>query len=124
MPLYKQDPNNTKTQIPDIQGDNRYDQITSPTVFTKTKTPSYIIVTSDVTSGIGFHFNPTEFDSSATAESGGTTLYSGSAGYDAFAHGTLKAGQYNLHPIAVSGSAADVAKITFVYKSGLASGGF
>ena len=71
----------------------------------------------------GLHFNPTTFEASATAEKpGDTTIYSGSAGYDSF--NTLKAGTYNLHPIALSGSAADVAKVTFVYKSGLATGGF
>ena len=58
----------------------------------------------------------------AAAEGGGLTTYSGSTGYDEF--NTLKAGQYNFHPIAVSGSAVDVAKIKFVYKSGLATGGF
>tara|TARA_X000001382_G_scaffold112782_1_gene90209 strand:- start:247 stop:624 length:378 start_codon:yes stop_codon:yes gene_type:complete len=125
MPLYKQDPNNSKKQIPDIQGDNRHDQISSPTVFTLTKTPSYVIVTDDITSGIGFFFNSSnQFSASAAAEGGGLTTYSGSAGYDEFAHGTLKAGQYNLHPSAVSGSATDAAKIKFVYKSGLATGGF
>ena len=122
MPLYKQDPNDSTKQVPDIQGDNRHDQISSLTRFVKTKSPNFIIVNSDISAGLGFHFNPTEFSSSAAAEGGGLTTYSGSTGYDEF--NTLKAGQYNFHPIAVSGSAADVAKIKFVYKSGLATGGF
>ena len=37
----------------------------------------------------------------------------------------LSAGtKLNIHPTAWSGSAADAGKITFVYKSGLATGGF
>ena len=122
MPLYKQDPNDSKKQVPDGQGDNRHDQISSATAFTKTKTPNYIIVNTTISNGLGFHFNPTEFATSATSEGTSDNVYSGSTGYDKF--DGLVAGQYNFHPIAVSGSAADVAKIKFVYKSGLATGGF
>tara|TARA_A100001515_G_scaffold71520_1_gene56899 strand:+ start:40 stop:402 length:363 start_codon:yes stop_codon:yes gene_type:complete len=103
--------------------DNAYDSLKSPAAFTSIKSPNYIIVTADISADLGLHFNPNTFSVSATAEKpGDTTIYSGSAGYDEF--NTLKAGQYNLHPIAVSGSAADVAKIKFVYKSGLSTGGF
>ena len=35
----------------------------------------------------------------------------------------LAAGQYHLNPIAVSGSADDVAKIKFIYKGGLDGSG-
>ena len=67
-------------------------------------------------------FDKTAFSASAAVEWPNDTIYSGSAGYDQF--DGIKSGQYNISPIAVSGSAADVAKIKFVYKSGLATGGF
>ena len=120
MPLYKQDPNDSTKQVPNIQGDNRHDRAKTPTAFTLTKSPNYIVVKEDVAAGLGLHFNPTTFSSSAAAEGGPT--YSSSAGYGEF--NKLPKGVYNLHPIAVSGSADDVAHITFVYKSGLATGGF
>ena len=123
MPLYKKDPNNSSKQVPNIQGDNRHDRISSPTRFVKTKSPNFIIVNGDISDGLGFHFNPTQFSSSAVAENpGNATIYSSSAGYNEF--NSLKTGTYNFHPIAVSGSANDVAKIRFIYKSGLATGGF
>ena len=111
---------NGKKQTSGELPDNAYDSIKSPVAFTSIKSPNYIIVTADISADLGLHFNPNTFSTSADAEGGPT--YSGSAGYDEF--NTLKAGQYNLHPIAVSGSAADVAKIKFVYKSGLSTGGF
>ena len=122
MPLYKQDPNDSTKQVPNIQGDNRHDRAKTPTAFTLTKSPNYIVVKEDVAAGFGLFFNPTTFSSSAAAEGGGLTTYSGSAGYGEF--NKLSKGTYNLHPIAVSGSAADVEHITFVYKSSLSTGGF
>ena len=41
MPLYKADPNNTGSQIPDIQGENRFDNLVNPNRVTFTKTPNY-----------------------------------------------------------------------------------
>ena len=121
--LYKPRTGDNTKQEPAALSENAYDRIKTPVAFTKIKSPNYIIVTADVSADFGLHFNPTTFEASATAEKpGDTTIYSGSAGYDSF--NTLKAGTYNLHPIALSGSAADVAKVTFVYKSGLATGGF
>ena len=38
MPLYKQDPNDTSKQIPDIQGENRYDKAVNPAHCTLFKT--------------------------------------------------------------------------------------
>ena len=96
-----------------------------PAAFTLMKSPNYILVKEDVSAGLGLFFNPTTFSSSAAAEvvaGAAHTVYSGSVGYDEF--NKLPKGTYNLHPIALSGSAADVAKVTFVYKSGLATGGF
>ena len=125
MPLYKQDPNDSTKQVPNIQGDNRHDRAKTPTAFTLTKSPNYIVVKEDVAAGLGLYFNPTTFSASAAAEQVGdlgATTYSGSSGYGEF--NKLPKGTYNLHPIAVSGSAADVEHITFVYKSSLSTGGF
>ena len=123
MPLYKADPNDPTKQIPDIKGSNRHDTLLSPTAFSGSyKSPNFIVVVGDVSAGLGFWFDRTAFSASAAAEGPNDTIYSGSAGYDQF--DGIKSGQYNLHPIAVSGSADDVAKIKFVYKSGLATGGF
>ena len=122
MPLYKADPNDSTKQVPNIQGDNRHDRTKTPSAFTLTKSPNYIVVKEDVAAGFGLFFNPTTFSSSAAAEGGGATTYSGSTGYGEF--NKLPKGTYNLHPIAVSGSNADVEHITFVYKSSLSTGGF
>ena len=100
--------------------DNAYDRTGLPTAFTIFKTPNAIIVSSTVTADLGFYFNSSSFATKAAAEGGPT--YSGSAGYSQYNH--LPAGTYNIHPIAVSGSAADVAKINLIYKSGLSTGGF
>ena len=118
MPLYKPDPNNSTKQVPNIQGTTRKDRIVSPTRYVITKTPNFVYCNSDVT--LGFFTDSSQSFASKTSEAAGG--YSGSAGYQVI---SMKAGQnLNIHPIAVSGSAADVAKIKFVYKSGLATGGF
>ena len=120
MPLYKQDPNNPKKQIPDVQGNNRHDRYVSVSPYVLSKSPNFVHCDTDVTLGF-FMENSASYSSLSTTE-GTNVLYSGSRGYGALA---LKAGQtYNIHPIAVSGSAANVAKVKFVYKSGLATGGF
>jgi len=118
---------NGKKQTAGELPDNARDRIDSPTAFNRVKTPNYILVTKNVTADLGLHFNPTTFSASAVIEQPGqTTIFSGSVSasnsYTQF--NSLSAGTYNLHPIAVSGSDADVAKIKFVYKSGLSTGGF
>ena len=123
MPLYKADPNDSTKQIPDVQGANRQDRTSTPTVFEVTKSPSFVIVTKNLSNaGVGFYFGTETTFSASAATEGQTTIYSGSSDYDLFDE--LQAGTYNISPIAVSGSSADVAKIKFVYKSGLATGGF
>ena len=118
--MYKQDPNNPKKQIPDVQGNNRHDRYVSVAPYTVTKSPNFVHCNANVT--LGFFAGTSASYSSLSTTEGTNVLYSGSRGYGSLA---LKAGQtYNIHPIAVSGSAADVAKIKFVYKSGLATGGF
>ena len=121
MPDYIQDPNNSKKQIPGPKTDQHFDRVTSLEAFTITKQPHYVHVNSAVSLGLGFFFgNSASFSTKADAEiaagAGGTTL-SGSQHYESF--DVLAAGQYHLNPIAVSGSAADVAKVKFIYKGGL-----
>ena len=55
MPLYKQDPNNTGKQIPDIQGKNRHDREVHPTSCALTKTPNGVIIGS-LTNDVKFFF--------------------------------------------------------------------
>ena len=118
MPKYKAD---GKKQVAGSLPDKAYDKMSTVTPFKLSKSPSYIIATTAV-SNLGLWLDSSaSFAAKASAE-GGSLLYSGSSGYSEF---TFVAGQQlNLHPLALSGSAADVAKIKFIYKSGLATGGF
>jgi len=117
MPLYKQDPNNTSKQIPNVQGENRYDRTTNPDRVTFKKTPSYVLVNTTITQPVGFFYGSSgDFDALADSNA--------PANYD-LVGGSLPVGtKLNIHPSAWSGSAADNGFITFVYKSGLATGGF
>ena len=56
MPLYKQDPNDTSKQIPDIRGENRYDRAVNPTHCKLIKTPNYVLVNTVLTLPVGFFF--------------------------------------------------------------------
>jgi hypothetical protein len=49
MPLYTNDPNNTKKQVPDVtpNGTSRFSFATCPSSETITKRPSYVIVNTD-----------------------------------------------------------------------------
>jgi len=121
MPLYKQDPNNPKKQIPDVQGQNRADRYVSPANCTIIKSPNFVYCSTDVTLGF-FSGTSASYSEVSTTEGSGNTLMTSSANYASF---NLKAGQsLNINPIAVSGSTADLSKVKFVYKSGLATGGF
>ena len=142
MPLYKADPNNSKRQIPNIQGDNRYDRAVVPVTCSVHKAPSYVVVNQELTSSVGFFFGGSaSFSTKSTLEAdtggavGGSDL-TGSGHYpiilggrdvtapEGASSGTPPGTKLNIHPTAWSGSLADVGKITFVYKSGLATGGF
>tara|TARA_R110001583_G_scaffold968_1_gene8354 strand:+ start:224 stop:655 length:432 start_codon:yes stop_codon:yes gene_type:complete len=143
MPLYKADPNNSKRQIPNIQGDNRYDRAVVPVTCSVHKAPSYVVVNQELTSSVGFFFGGSaSFSTKSTLEAdtggavGGSDL-TGSGHYPIILRGpnlnianldttsgTPPGTKLNIHPTAWSGSLADAGKITFVYKSGLATGGF
>ena len=108
MPLYKQDPNDTSKQIPDVQGGNRQDRLVNPDRNTHTKSPN--------TLPVGFFFG-----SSASLSTAGNL---DTANYTTALDDATVGTKLNIHPTAWSGSAADADKITFVYKSGLSTGGF
>ena len=116
MPLYKQDPNDSTKQVPNIQGDNRYDKAVNPTHCVAVKTPSYVLVNTVLTTDVGFFFGT----SASLSTAGNTTK----GNYTVMGDDTPAGTKLNIHPTAWSGSAADAGKITFVYKSGLATGGF
>ena len=119
MPDYKQDPNDSTKQVPGNLPDNAYDRTKSPTRCALTKTPNAVFIASS-TNTIGFFFESSaSFASKATTE-GGTTL-TGSSNYTDFGS-TPEGTTLNIHPTAWSGSAVD--SVVFIYKSGLATGGF
>jgi hypothetical protein len=69
MPLYKADPNNSKRQIPNIQGDNRYDRAVVPVTCSVHKAPSYVVVNQELTSSVGFFFGGSaSFSTKSTLE--------------------------------------------------------
>ena len=109
-----------KKQKPGSLPDKAYDRMSKITPFKLSKSPNYIVATTAV-SNLGLWLDSSASFASKAATEGGPT-YSGSSGYTEF---TFVAGQQlNLHPLALSGSAADCGKIQFVYKSGLSTGGF
>ena len=116
MPLYKQDPNDTSKQIPNVQGGNRQDRLVNPDRNTHTKSPNYVLVNTTLTLPVGFFFG-----SSASLSTAGNL---DTANYTTPLDDATVGTKLNIHPTAWSGSAADADKITFVYKSGLATGGF
>ena len=123
MPLYKPDPNDSTKQIPNIatgsNAANRHDRTTNPSRVTFTKTPNYVLVNKALNAG-----RPVGFFYGTDAEFAGLSDSDASSNYDIIG-GALPAGtKLNIHPTAWSGSASDDGAITFVYKSGLSTGGF
>ena len=117
MSLYKADPDNPKKQVLDVQGRNRRDSTVNPPRCTLTKTPNYVLVNTTLTKPTGFFFG-------SSASFSALSDANASSNYD-LVGGTLPVGtKLNIHPTAWSGSAADNGRITFVYKSGLSTGGF
>tara|TARA_R100000008_G_C3521835_1_gene134422 strand:- start:123 stop:503 length:381 start_codon:yes stop_codon:yes gene_type:complete len=120
MPNYVQDPNDSSKQIPGPKTKQHYDRVTELAAFSGSyKTPHYIYCSEAVSAGFGFYFGSnSDFSASAASEGNNpSSVLSGSSHYQSF--NKLPAGVHHLHPIAVSGSDADVAKIRFVYKGGL-----
>jgi|TARA_R110000824_G_scaffold132796_4_gene295366 hypothetical protein len=115
MPDYIQDPNNSKKQIPGPKTDQHFDRFGQLVPYSMSKAPHYVQVNAAITAGLGFFFG----SSASFVAKDSATGYHTSASSDYIRFDTLAAGQYHMNPIAISGSAADVAKITFVYKGGL-----
>jgi len=123
MPNYIQDPNNTKKQIPGPLPDNAYDRIYNTTPHSMSKTPNYVLVTSNFTNTAGFFFGSSA--SFALKEAGAHVHVTASTSYQTWGgEATLNEGdKLDIHPLAWSGSAADSTKILFVYKGGLDGSG-
>ena len=120
MPLYTPDPNDSKKQIPNIQGSNRKDRLVNPNIISHSKTPSYVVVNTLMTTPCAFFFGTEDEHTAAHT----TPSAMNSASNYTIMGDDLPAGtRLDIHPTAWSGSAADIGKITFVYKSGLSTGG-
>jgi len=113
MARYIKDPNDSTKQVPGALPDNAYDSVNNPSRCIGTKTPSYVLVNTLLTKPVAFFFGPTGSLTTANLSSFYTKM-----GDD------LPAGtRLDIHPTAWSGSVADDSKISFVYKSGLSTGG-
>ena len=127
MPLYKQDPNDSTKQVPDIQGANLRDRAVNPQTCSFTKAPAAVIVNTQLTTPVGFFFGDSaSFATAATNQQLDNFHHlTHSSNYITILNDDAVAGtKLNIHPTAWSGSLADKSKITFVYKSSLATGGF
>jgi hypothetical protein len=131
MGMYKQDPNNSKKQIPNIQGENRHDRAINPKQMIFHKSPNYVLVNKTLTTPCGFFFGSSGSFSAAYTSQGQTHLgglptgsLSASNEYMIMGDDLPVGTKLDIHPTAWSGSSADAGKITFVYKSGLSTGGF
>lgn len=112
MPNYKQDPNNSKKQVPGPKPDSYYGRASNPSANALVKTPSSVLIN---TAGgdIGFFFG----SSASFAALADKNLSSNYQNFGALAAGT----QLGIQPTAWSGSAA--ASITFIYQGGLDGSG-
>ena len=125
MPNYVKDPNDSDKVVPGKQPDQYYDNTSSPSRCTFTKSPRYVYIKTDMTKAFGFFYG----SSASFATLGGADGATGGANkaastnYDNWGS-TLKAGtRLDIHPTAWSGSFSDANKIMFVYKGGLDGGG-
>jgi len=126
MPLYKVDPNDSTKQIPNTQGGNRFDRAVNPQTCSLQKTPSYVVVNTTLTTPCGFFFgDSSSYALAANAQQAEDRNHlTSSLNYTTMLDDGTVGTKLNIHPTAWSGSAADAGSITFVYKSGLATGGF
>ena len=94
-------------------------------ILTKLLDRNYVLINTALTTPIGFFLG----GSASFASSQGTIAkaqgqLTGSAFYTKVGDDLPAGTKLNIHPNAWSGSVADVGKVTFVYKSGLSTGGF
>ena len=119
MPNYVPDPNDDTKQVPGPT--TKFEKAVTQTPHSMSKTPNYVLVTSDLTNTAGFFFG----SSASFADKQGDASVTSSTHYTSFGgEATLKAGtMLDIHPLAWSGSVADKEKIIFVYKAGLDGSG-
>ena len=114
MPKYVAD--GTK-QVAGSLADNAYDSAKVPSSCTLIKTPNAVTFTQTPGTNISMFFG-----SSASFAELGSAGKVNSSNYTDFGKPTAGT-TINISPSAVSGSAADVAKVVLIYKSGLSGGG-
>jgi hypothetical protein len=126
MGMYRTDPNDSTKQVPNIQGENRFDRAATPQTCSFVKSPNYVVVNTLLTTPVGFFFgDSSSFASKANAQQADARHHlTHSMNYTTMLDDGTVGTKLNIQPTAWSGSAADAGKITFVYKSGLATGGF
>ena len=126
MPNYRQDPNDSKKQIPGELPDSYHGRTSTPANCEFVKTPNYIIFNTSMQDEFGLFFGTSaSYASNVTADSADATSFmTSSARYEKFALGLGAAGaKLDFHPTAVSSSARDAGQVTFVYKGGLDGSG-
>ena len=116
MPKYIADPNDSNTQIPGPLPENHLGGASNPSQFVFTKSPSYVVVNTLMTTPCSFYFGSSASFSDLGA-SGRTNPVNFTKMGDDLAAGTI----LHIHPTAWSGSKADhdAGVVTFVYASGL-----
>jgi hypothetical protein len=128
MPNYIADPNDSTKQIPGPLPDNHRGGANNPSQFVFTKTPSYVLVNTLLTTPVGFFFGSSaSFSTNRSSQSavggGGQVFAQSSSLYTIMLNDASPGTKLDIHPTAWSGSAADAGSITFVYK-GNSTGGF
>ena len=120
MPNYKQDPSDYKKQVPSGLPANAYDRSSTPSQCTMSKTPNYVVINTS-NENIGFFFGSSASFASKTGAGPleNKTFLATSSYYKNFGKAAVGT-RFDIHPIAWSGSKTD--DVTFVYKSGLATG--
>jgi hypothetical protein len=130
MSDYKQDPNDSKKQVPGPPSHQAYDRASNPTRCFLAKSPHYILVNTTLTDSVGFFFGSSASFASAKQTEGnldlaasiaavGSGSLTGSANYVKMLEDATAGTTLHINPNAWSGSTADAGKITFVYKGGL-----
>jgi hypothetical protein len=106
---------------------SRSDRATNVQTCSIQKKPSFVLVNTKLTKPCGFFFGDSSSYAAAANSQQATAKHhlTHSQNYTTMLNADAPSGtQLNIHPTAWSGSSADAGKITFIYKSGLATGGF
>tara|TARA_Y100000593_G_scaffold53032_1_gene99286 strand:- start:412 stop:768 length:357 start_codon:yes stop_codon:yes gene_type:complete len=117
MSNYVTDPNDSTKQVAGSLPDNAYDRASVVTNCTLMKKPNAVTFTQTPAKSVSLFFG-----SSASFAALGTSGQTDEDNYVNFGKPTAGT-TINISPTAVSGSAADIGKVVFIYKSGLSGGG-